>query len=81
WRDGDAVEERTDVTDIWRDELVAFLFGCSFTFEAALKRAGIPIRHQELGINVPMYRTNMMCNRAGTLNGPAVVSMRPMAPE
>jgi uncharacterized protein YcsI (UPF0317 family) len=57
---------------------VAFLIGCSFTFETALLKAGIPVRHIEEGKNVPMYRTNMACTPAGSFHGPLVVSMRPM---
>jgi uncharacterized protein YcsI (UPF0317 family) len=78
WRDGVAVEEVADATPYW-DGLVTFLIGCSFTFETPLAEAGIPIRHQELGRNVPMYRTNRPCVPAGRLHGDLVVSMRPVA--
>ncbi|MFB9567557.1 putative hydro-lyase [Saccharopolyspora hordei] len=81
YRDGELVEERTEVTDLWRDDLVAFLVGCSFTFEAALLEAGVPVRHIEAGSNVPMYRTNRACRPAGRLSGPLVVSMRPIPAE
>ena len=57
WRDGELAEERTDVHALWREDLVAFLIGCSFTFERALLDAGLPVRHLEQGVNVPMYRT------------------------
>lgn len=80
WRDGQLVDEPTSITDLWRDDLVSFLIGCSFTFEAALLRAGVPIRHIELGLNVPMYRTNIPCTAAGRFSGPLVVSMRPLQP-
>ncbi|CAL9554372.1 Putative hydro-lyase [Nocardiopsis dassonvillei] len=78
YRHGEPVEERTDVTDLWRDDLVAFLIGCSFTFEAPLLEAGIPVRHIEAGTNVAMYRTNRECRPAGRFRGPLVVSMRPV---
>ncbi|HTN55434.1 MAG TPA: putative hydro-lyase [Microbacterium sp.] len=80
WRDGELVEEVADATDAWAEhpDLVAFLIGCSFTFEAGLADAGIPIRHQQLGRNVPMYRTNIDCTPAGRLRGEMVVSMRPI---
>ena len=81
WKDGTLVEKRHDVTDLWRDDFVAFLIGCSFTFEAALIEAGIPVRHVELGSNVPMYRTNIACEPAGPFHGPLVVSMRPLTAE
>src|SRR5690606_19758051 len=57
---------------------VGFLIGCSFTFEQALMDNGIPIRHLEEGCNVPMYLTNIQCEKAGIFEGPMVVSMRPM---
>jgi uncharacterized protein YcsI (UPF0317 family) len=57
---------------------VAFLIGCSFTFEAAMISAGLPIRHLECGSNVPAFRTNRPCEPAGIFQGPLVVSMRPI---
>jgi uncharacterized protein YcsI (UPF0317 family) len=80
YRDGVLAEEPTDIADIWRDDLVAFLIGCSFTFERALLAEGLPVRHIEEGVNVPMYRTAVACRPAGRFAGPLVVSMRPMAP-
>jgi uncharacterized protein YcsI (UPF0317 family) len=76
--DGELAEQTTDVTGWWREDLVSFLVGCSFTFEAALVEAGVPVRHLEAGSNVPMYRTSTRCRPAGTLGGPLVVSMRPV---
>ena len=75
---GELVAEVTDVRDVWREDLVAFLVGCSFTFEAALLDAGAPVRHIEVGSNVPMYATTRECRSAGSIGGPLVVSMRPM---
>ncbi|HEX2177323.1 MAG TPA: putative hydro-lyase [Nocardioidaceae bacterium] len=78
WRDGELVDEPTDVVDLWRDDLVSFLIGCSFSFETALLEAGVPLRHVEQGRNVSMYRTSRECRPAGRLSGPLVVSMRPV---
>ncbi len=78
WRDGELVEERTEVTDLWGPDLVAFLIGCSFSFDTALSDAGIPVRNIDQGRNVSMYRTNVECRSAGRLSGPLVVSMRPI---
>jgi uncharacterized protein YcsI (UPF0317 family) len=78
WRDGELVDEPTDVTDLWTDDLVTFLIGCSFSFERALMDAGVPVRNIEQGRNVSMYRTNVDCRPAGRLSGPLVVSMRPV---
>jgi uncharacterized protein YcsI (UPF0317 family) len=78
WRHGELVAEPTDVSDLWQDDLVAFVIGCSFSFEQALVDAGLPVRHIEQGRNVPMYRTNLQTTPAGVFSGPMVVSMRPM---
>ena len=76
--DGELADETPDVTRWWRADLVSFLIGCSFTFEGALLDAGVPVRHIEQGVNVPMYRTSRRCRDAGSVGGPMVVSMRPM---
>jgi uncharacterized protein YcsI (UPF0317 family) len=81
YRDGEPDGEPTDVRGDWREDLVAFLIGCSFTFERALLAEGLPVRHVEQGVNVPMYRTSRECRPAGRFAGPLVVSMRPMTPE
>jgi uncharacterized protein YcsI (UPF0317 family) len=81
WRDGRLETQTDDARELWRDDLVAFLIGCSFTFEYALTRAGLPPRHVELGLNVPMYRTNVLLAPAGRLHGHMIVSMRPYAPD
>jgi uncharacterized protein YcsI (UPF0317 family) len=75
---GDLVDEPATLEGYWRDDLVAFLLGCSYTFEHALSAAGIVMRHFEQGTNVPMYRTNLDCTPAGRFHGPMVVSMRPI---
>ncbi|MFJ1609175.1 putative hydro-lyase [Streptomyces sp. NPDC088253] len=80
WEHGELVDEPTDVIDRWRDDLVSFLIGCSFTFEWALTEAGVPMRHIEQGRNVSMYVTERECRPAGRLHGPMVVSMRPVPP-
>lgn len=78
YRGGELVDRPSDAREYWRDDLVAFLIGCSFTFENALLGAGVPVRHIEQGRNVPMYRTTRRCRTAGRLSGPLVVSMRPV---
>lgn len=79
YRDGTLVDEVADITALWRDDLVTFLIGCSFSFEAALIEAGIPLRHVAQGRNVAMYRSTIDCVPAGVFHGPMVVSMRPIA--
>ena len=78
WKNGELINEVTDVTNYWRDDLVAFLIGCSFSFEGAMLQSRVPVRHIECGCNVPMYVTNIQCKPAGRLSGPMVVSMRPI---
>ncbi|MFB3820098.1 MAG: putative hydro-lyase [Candidatus Methylomirabilales bacterium] len=78
YREG--VLDRTveNLSGVWRDDLVAFLLGCSFSFESALLAAGVPVRHIEEGKNVPMFLTSRACTPAGVFQGPLVVSMRPV---
>ena len=80
-RTGKSVLTLPDVVDVWQDDFVTFLVGCSFTFEVALLRAGLPVRHIELGCNVPMYITNRLCTAVEPFQSPVVVSMRPMTTE
>ena len=72
------VDEVDDVVDYWRDDLVAFIIGCSFSFESELIEAGIEMRHNTQGRNVSMYLTNLACEPAGSMSGNTVVSMRPI---
>ena len=78
YRDGALVGEVENLLSEWRDDLVGFLLGCSFTFEAAMENAGIPMRHLEIGGTAPMYRTNRPSVPAGPFAGPLVVTMRPI---
>ena len=81
WRRGELVAEPTELFDVWRDDLVGFALGCSFSFEQALLDDGIELRHITCGSNVPMYRTSIPCASAGPFAGPLVVSMRPLRPK
>ena len=78
YENGNFVDEIDSLKDVWRDDLVSFLLGCSFSFENALLEAGIPLRHQDMGCNVPMFITNIPTTPAGIFSGPMVVSMRPV---
>jgi uncharacterized protein YcsI (UPF0317 family) len=78
YRHGELTDEVDDITPFWRDDLVSFLLGCSFTFEHPLMDAGIRMRHVDMNVNVPMYITNRPCKPAGVFHGPMVVSMRPI---
>jgi uncharacterized protein YcsI (UPF0317 family) len=77
WRNGVLVDEPTDISKLWRKDLVTFVLGCSFSFEQALTEAGLPMRHIQQNRNVAMYRSNIATEAAGVFHGPMVVSMRP----
>lgn len=78
YENGVMTGEYTDVRHLWREDLVSFLIGCSFSFEAELLEAGVPVRHIEENCNVPMYLTNIPSKPAGIFRGNMVVSMRPL---
>ena len=78
WRHGELAEEPTDIAALWRDDLVTFVIGCSFSFEQALLDAGLSLRHIDQSRNVAMFRTSMATEPAGPFRGPLVVSMRPL---
>lgn len=81
YKNGVKTDEVTDASAYWEDDFVGFLIGCSFSFEEALLKAGIDVRHISQGCNVPMFKSNIPCETAGVFEGPVVVSMRPMTPE
>ncbi|MBO0753488.1 MAG: putative hydro-lyase [Bradyrhizobiaceae bacterium] len=80
WESGELVASPTDLRSVWRDDLVSFVIGCSFSFEEALLQNDIPLRHIACGCNVAMYRTSIPTRAAGRFHGPMVVSMRPLLP-
>jgi len=75
---GRLVDEIGNLMQMWQDDWVAFLLGCSFTFDWLLQDAGMPVRHLEQGCNVPMYETNRKLEPGSRLHGNLVVSMRPI---
>jgi len=79
FRDGELVERRTNIAELWREDFVAFALGCSFSWEEALLDEGIPLRHVARAANVSMYRTSIATQPAGPFGGDLVVSMRPFA--
>jgi uncharacterized protein YcsI (UPF0317 family) len=78
YRKGELAEQRGDIRDLWRDDLVTFLLGCSFTFEHALIEAGVSVRNVECGTMVPMFVSSLICLPAGRFHGPMVMTMRPI---
>ena len=81
FEDGLEVAEVTDLAAWWRDDLAAFVLGCSYSFEAALTQAGLPVRHLENKTKVPIYQTTIATTPAGRFHGPMIVSMRPYTPD
>ena len=81
FENGELKDEVEDVTDVFTDDMVSFLLGCSFSFENAMLAAGLPIRNLAEGKNVSMYITDLACKPAGPFSAPLVVTMRPMTPK
>lgn len=81
FRHGKRAERLDNLDGVWRDDLVAFALGCSFSFEAAMEQAGIPVRHAQMGKNTSMYITSIQTNPVPPFSGPMVVSMRPIRPD
>ncbi|WP_226582642.1 putative hydro-lyase [Halobacillus litoralis] len=78
YRNGEFTEEVFNLTEVWQDDFVTFLIGCSFTFEKALLDGGIPLLHQQQEKVVPMFNTTIPLETAGVFSGNMVVSMRPV---
>jgi uncharacterized protein YcsI (UPF0317 family) len=78
FRHGQLVEERTEIAALWRDDLVGFLIGCSYTFDAVLHRSGLPLAHYEERREPGIYTTALACRPAGVFSGPLVVTVRPL---
>src|SRR4030043_1858366 len=70
-----------EIRSFWKPDFVTFLLGCSFSFEEAMLRSNIPVRHIEENKNVPMFITHIPCKAAGVFHGPMVVTMRPIPSE
>lgn len=80
WKHGKLIEEVNNIKLNWQDDFICFLLGCSFSFEDAMLRAKLPVKHIQENKNVPMYRTNIPLQTAGIFKGNLVVSMRPLTP-
>ena len=81
YRNGELVDDPTDISELWTEDMIAVLVGCSLTFEARLTAAGIHMAHYENNLRVPMYNTNIHCEPAGRFGSSYVVSMRPIPAE
>ena len=74
--DGKRQPDRADISDLWRDDLVAFLIGSGITFDAALERAGVPTDR-----NRWVIRTNRSTEPAGPFRGDLIATMRWLTPQ
>jgi uncharacterized protein YcsI (UPF0317 family) len=79
FKDG-LMKQVNDIASFWRNDLVSFVIGCSYSFEGALIEADLDVRHITMGVNVPMYQTNIPTRKSGKFSGNLVVSMRPFKP-
>ncbi|MBH68101.1 MAG: hypothetical protein CMM58_07100 [Rhodospirillaceae bacterium] len=79
YRDGKLDSSVSDIRELWQNDSVAFVLGCSFSFEEALAQGQIPLRHVELDRTCPMYKTSIETVPSGPFSGGMVVSMRPMS--
>jgi uncharacterized protein YcsI (UPF0317 family) len=80
FREGELVEQPTDINHLWSDDLVAFVWGCGFSFEQALMESGVTLRDVARGDNVIMYQTNVDTLPVGPFSGKLIVTMRPLTP-
>jgi uncharacterized protein YcsI (UPF0317 family) len=79
FRDGQA-QAAPDVSDAWRQDLVAFAFGCSFSFEEALLREGVALRYLDRGDREALYLSDLETVASGPFAGRIILSMRPLRP-
>lgn len=70
FEDGVLIDEPTDILKYWRDDLVAFVIGCSLTFDWALVAANLHYRM------FGDYTSNIQLVPAGCFHGSMVVSSR-----
>jgi uncharacterized protein YcsI (UPF0317 family) len=74
--DGERQDDCTDITDLWRDDLVSFLIGSGITFDDAFERAGVPTDKDRW-----VLRTNQPTEQAGPFKGDLIVTMRWLTPQ
>ena len=74
--DGERQDDRTDISDLWRDDLVSFLIGSGITFDDAFERAGVPTDKDRW-----VLRTTTPTEPAGPFKGDLFVTMRWLTPQ
>jgi uncharacterized protein YcsI (UPF0317 family) len=78
FENGERVARVPDMEKYYTEDMVFFLIGCSFSFEARMVQEGIPLRHMAQKINVAMYDTSLPLTPVDIFHGNMVVSMRPI---
>lgn len=74
--DGQRQDDRTDIIDVWRDDLVTFLIGSGMTFDDAFERAGVQTQNDRW-----VLRTSTPTEPAGPFKGDLIVTMRWLTPQ
>ena len=69
-------EEVSSVCDLWQDDLVSFLIGCSFTTDHILQQQNIMLNHVQHNTTIPIYISNQVTQPTHYFSGPLAVSMR-----
>jgi uncharacterized protein YcsI (UPF0317 family) len=80
WRDGALAAEVEGIVDFWRDDLVSFVLGGSFTLEHAMLAEGLKLKSVEMGIEGAAFRTTLETIPVGPFRGTVAVSMRAFTP-
>lgn len=70
YKEGQVVDEPTDIREYWRDDLVAFLLGEAGSFHWSWKAANIPFESKGT------FSTNIPCEPAGPFRGNIAVSCK-----
>ena len=76
FRDGVPVADPTDITDLWRADLVPFAIGCSLSFEADLVASGVALRCHGPGRQCSAFDSALPLVPVGPFGGRMVVTMR-----
>jgi uncharacterized protein YcsI (UPF0317 family) len=60
YRDGVLAEEPSDIRHLWRYDLVAFLMGCSLSFDHVLRENGLDVAHlKKPGGRIAVYTSGV----------------------
>jgi uncharacterized protein YcsI (UPF0317 family) len=63
FRGGVRQDDRIDISDLWHEDLVAFLIGSGISLDGALERAGVPTHRHRWVLRTPADRTSRSVRR------------------